>query len=199
MMHRAANPPDELLDAMVRAIVDGVQPCRVILFGSRARGDVRADSDYDLVVELPFEREDYYATAGRVDAALNGSSADVDVDVLVRHPGEIEANRNDPGYMDWDIARDGIVLYPQARTAMRCGQSSLRAAECVRTRGFFRCDRGWSGSIKTCDRSRTFSPAAKAPRGAPLVSTRSRQRRSTSRSCSFNRERVHRARIDWTS
>ena len=45
--------------------MDGVQPSRVILFGSRARGDSRPDSDYDLVVELAFERTEY-VTNGRL-------------------------------------------------------------------------------------------------------------------------------------
>ncbi len=39
-----------LLDQMVRAIVDEVEPEQVILFGSRARGDARSDSDVDLIV-----------------------------------------------------------------------------------------------------------------------------------------------------
>ena len=45
-----------LLDQMVQAIVDEVDPDLVILFGSRARGDHREDSDVDLmVIELePF-------------------------------------------------------------------------------------------------------------------------------------------------
>ena len=41
---------DELLDRMVRAIVEEVDPEQVILFGSRARGDAREASDVDLVV-----------------------------------------------------------------------------------------------------------------------------------------------------
>ena len=36
------------LDQMVQAIVDEVDPEQVILFGSRARGDNREDSDVDL-------------------------------------------------------------------------------------------------------------------------------------------------------
>ncbi len=38
--------PDELL----RPVVEVFEPERVILFGSRARGDGTADSDYDLLV-----------------------------------------------------------------------------------------------------------------------------------------------------
>ena len=41
---------DDLLDQMVQAIVAEVDPEQVILFGSRARGDAREDSDVDLVV-----------------------------------------------------------------------------------------------------------------------------------------------------
>ena len=41
---------DNLLNQMVQAIVAEVDPEQVILFGSRARGDAREDSDVDLVV-----------------------------------------------------------------------------------------------------------------------------------------------------
>ena len=41
---------DELLDQMVQAIVDEVDPEQVILSGSYARGDQSEDSDVDLVV-----------------------------------------------------------------------------------------------------------------------------------------------------
>ena len=41
---------DHLLARMVRIIVDQVNPEHVILFGSRARGDHRDNSDVDLIV-----------------------------------------------------------------------------------------------------------------------------------------------------
>ena len=41
---------DGLLGKMVRAIVDEVDPEQVILFGSRARGDERKNSDVDFIV-----------------------------------------------------------------------------------------------------------------------------------------------------
>ncbi len=49
---------DEVLDAMVRAIVDAVDPEQVWLFGSRARGQAGPESDVDLLV---VEREPFVA------------------------------------------------------------------------------------------------------------------------------------------
>lgn len=47
-----ASPPvtDALIAAMVSVLVEEADPERVILFGSRGRGDARDDSDVDLIV-----------------------------------------------------------------------------------------------------------------------------------------------------
>ena len=49
---------DGVLERMVETIVAEVDPERIILFGSRVRGDANADSDVDLMVveEGPFGR-----------------------------------------------------------------------------------------------------------------------------------------------
>ncbi len=48
----------ELIDEVVRTIVDALHPKRIVLFGSHARGDAGPDSDLDLLIEwetdLPF-------------------------------------------------------------------------------------------------------------------------------------------------
>src|SRR5439155_25496106 len=48
------TPPldDAILQSIVRKIVDAFHLLRIILFGSRARGDHCADSDLDLFVEM---------------------------------------------------------------------------------------------------------------------------------------------------
>jgi predicted nucleotidyltransferase/HEPN domain-containing protein len=99
---------DEILEQIVREIVSQIQPRRIVLFGSRARGNARFNSDYDLMVELEFD--DYFARRREVESAAQ--VPDVDVDIHLRKPGELEARRDDAGRMDWDIWREGVVLYP---------------------------------------------------------------------------------------
>jgi uncharacterized protein len=41
---------EDVLSAMVQAIVREVDPERIYLFGSRGRGDARADSDMHLLI-----------------------------------------------------------------------------------------------------------------------------------------------------
>ena len=98
---------DPVLERISDAVVDRFRPRRIILFGSRARGDGRDDSDYDVVVELETTSPRESKTA--VGLALHEIAR---IDVHIRVPGQIERRRDDPGTVDWDIAREGIVLYP---------------------------------------------------------------------------------------
>ena len=43
----------ETIDKLVSTLVEAAKPSRIILFGSYARGDARADSDIDLLVVEP--------------------------------------------------------------------------------------------------------------------------------------------------
>jgi len=77
---------DALLDQMVQAIVAEVDPEQMILFGSRAWGDAREDSDVDLVVEAePFGQDrSRHQEAVRLYKVLAGSGVPKDILVYSR-------------------------------------------------------------------------------------------------------------------
>jgi HEPN domain-containing protein/predicted nucleotidyltransferase len=108
MVHRPAETP-VVSQEIVDSVVDRFRPTRVILFGSRARGDARPNSDYDFLVEMECEGA-LNMCAGEVVNEL--AKHNLRADVVVLRPGQLEEQRDDPGRMAWDIAREGIVLYP---------------------------------------------------------------------------------------
>ena len=69
----------EALEAVVARIVDAIDPDSIWLFGSRARGDARPDSDFDLMVvgrvSAELGSDDYES----VDRPLNGLGVGCDV------------------------------------------------------------------------------------------------------------------------
>ncbi len=103
---------DALLERMVHAIVDEVDPEQVILFGSQARGDAGTRSDVDLVVveAEPFgPGRDRRAEAVRLWRALAGFR--VSKDILVYSRGEVEYWRDSLNHVLARALREGKVLY----------------------------------------------------------------------------------------
>jgi predicted nucleotidyltransferase len=85
----------------------GTQVERVILFGSRARGDAEADSDYDLAVFLK-EPESFWLESGRL--------AEIETNILYDTGAVINALPFASGAYDastplmHEVRRDGLEL-----------------------------------------------------------------------------------------
>jgi len=103
----------EVVEALRAALGDRL--VAVILFGSRARGDARPDSDWDVLIvaqDLPCGTLDRHLTLKR---ALPKAWCGL-VSVVSATPEELSTNT---GSIDLDIALDGIVLYDVAGFAAR--------------------------------------------------------------------------------
>ncbi len=103
---------DALLDKMVQAIVAEVDPEQVILFGSRARGDAREDSDVDLVV---VEAEPFGPERSRRQELVRLYHAlvefPVSTDILVYSHDDVDYWRDSLNHVLARALREGKVLY----------------------------------------------------------------------------------------
>ena len=102
---------DNLMQEIVSRIVREAQPKQVILFGSRARGDARPESDLDLLVV----KEDARPRSLR-SSELYGVLSDIMIpmDILVYQPHEIFEWSNVPQAFVTTVIREGKLLYEDA-------------------------------------------------------------------------------------
>ena len=104
---------DALVRSLVEPIVEGVRPLRVILFGSRAAGTARPDSDVDLLVVMPDGTD---CRRMMTEASLHlPLDRHVDVDLLVATPEVLARHRDNPGLVYRQILRTGRDIYVAPR------------------------------------------------------------------------------------
>lgn len=81
---------------------------RIVVFGSRARGDHETDSDLDLFVEM---RSDLPPRARRLAIRRIFATRAWPLDVVVYTPEEVQGLRRRRGTLLSEIEREGRVLY----------------------------------------------------------------------------------------
>ena len=96
------------IEDVVERIVQGVQPNKIILFGSHAREDYRGESDYDICV-IKEGVKHRRKLAQRIYRLLYGVG--VAVDIIVETPESFDQLKSDPFLIYKEITRDGRVLY----------------------------------------------------------------------------------------
>jgi predicted nucleotidyltransferase len=89
--NRTTATDDERLDEAVRRLVAALRPERIYLFGSRARGDARDHSDYDLLVVVPEADDSMLHLSQRAYGALAGVGISKDILVLTREQFDSQA------------------------------------------------------------------------------------------------------------
>jgi predicted nucleotidyltransferase len=99
------------IERMVKRIIEGFNPQKIILFGSYASGTFGPDSDVDLLVIMNVEgskRE----IATQIDRALIDRR--LPLDVIVATPEDVERYRKLVGNVIRPALREGKVLYERA-------------------------------------------------------------------------------------
>lgn len=99
---------DALLQEITRRIAERWRPARIVLFGSRARGEARADSDVDLFVEM----ESVLPLPERaIEISRLFGLRDWGLDLVVYTPAEVARLRPVGGTLLETIEREGKLLY----------------------------------------------------------------------------------------
>ena len=95
---------------IVDAIVDICNPCKIILFGSYARGDNNHDSDVDLCIlikNLKSQKEVY----SQVRREFYKKNLVFSFDLIIQDAEKFERQVNNPKYIYGIIEKEGRVIY----------------------------------------------------------------------------------------
>jgi predicted nucleotidyltransferase len=102
------QPDPRVVDRMIQTVVASVQPLRIILFGSAARGEIGLDSDLDVLVVMP-KGTHRRKTAQQLYRQIRGLG--VPFDIVVATSEDLEVHRSNPGLIYETILREGTEVY----------------------------------------------------------------------------------------
>jgi predicted nucleotidyltransferase len=100
---------------VIERIAEALHPQRSILFGSRARGDNRSDSNKDLLIVVPDGPIHHQLAADALRAAPRRGFA---IDVVVLTESEVAQSMTERADFVWYAMQDGKVVYENSRQAV---------------------------------------------------------------------------------
>lgn len=104
---------DHLIEqAMATSIRQLIPGAEVRLFGSRARGDARPDSDIDLLITAPdawLAEQDRFSLLNQLWGVV--ARTDVSVDLLLHSRSEAARRANQPGSVVQQAFTEGVLLH----------------------------------------------------------------------------------------
>jgi uncharacterized protein len=93
----------------MKSLYDAFEIEAVYVFGSRARGDSRPDSDVDVLVVMRDRPTDPMETIFRIRRHIH-ERTDIAVDVLVSWSERFRARRDQPWTLEHTIATEGVAV-----------------------------------------------------------------------------------------
>ncbi len=106
---RAAQIADTKLAEIVRRLIEAYRPLRLYLFGSHARDEAGADSDYDLLLVVPDDASPERRRSRLAYHVLRGTGTAADVVVWAK--GDFEERLRVPASLPSTVEREGKQLY----------------------------------------------------------------------------------------
>jgi predicted nucleotidyltransferase len=107
---RTWNASAKHIELLCREIASNFHPDKIILFGSRAYGNPRSDSDVDLLIVMPYKGSPF-KQAGVIINHLINTVGIVPIDVLVRTSKEVQARIRMGDRFISEIMKRGRVMY----------------------------------------------------------------------------------------
>ena len=104
------NQQDQTLNKIREIIIKTVSPNKIILFGSRARGEAKPESDYDILIIKDNLRNERIITR-KINYELLNENIDTEIDLIATSTDKWNKNSDDISYIYKDINSEGIVLY----------------------------------------------------------------------------------------
>ncbi len=105
------TPDDAVVQEIVRRVIETVDPDRIILFGSAARGDMGPDSDLDFLV-IKSGKYDRGRLEGDMYVAMRGVG--LAADFVLLSPELVEHHKDSKSLIVHPALSEGIEVYTRA-------------------------------------------------------------------------------------
>jgi predicted nucleotidyltransferase len=102
------QPDQKMITELVQRIVEIAHPLRIILFGSAARGEMKPDSDIDVLIVVP-EGTHRRHTAQKIYRHMIGFP--VAVDVVVATESDLRTFGENFSLVYYPVLREGREIY----------------------------------------------------------------------------------------